>query len=178
VITDRAVLQGIVDPSTRIRVAKLPTPLERSQALARLDLRPTDLQNGNAVTYSADRLADRNGELTAFWVSIFKQEGRWVIWSDGLATNSPGAAGNISVTFASERGKRYVVDFAIDSAPQQFVVAASNGPRASQGLVDGHLATVVAGTGGRQSVRIIPEGAGGLAALPFTLFYVKVTPLL
>lgn len=166
------------DPARQTVRAKVPGPLERSGALTRLGLRPTDLELGRSVNYSATNLRDRGGELMAWGVNVVKNsDGSWIIQGNRLPKNAATMGGNIRISFATQRGKRYLVDFAIDSPPQPFLVTSGAAPRTSLSLVDGHLGVIVSGTGGRHEIMIIPAGDAQVDAHQFSLFHVKVTPL-
>ena len=156
-------------PSEAVQ-SKIPRPLERSSnALAKLGLQPTDLQLGRSETFTVARLHSRSGELTANAVNIAKSsDGHWVI------RGYPGG-GAIRISFATERGKRYLVDFAVDTRIHTFyasVMPGFSGRRSEHGVEDGHVGIIVSGTGARHSITLSPKEAKDW----FTLYYVKVTP--
>jgi hypothetical protein len=73
-------------------------------------------------------------------------------------------------------GARYLVDFMLDSADQQFAVV-SGDTRTTQAPNSGHLALIVTGTGKEHKVRLLPLGDASYKARRFTLFGVTVTPI-
>ena len=82
----------------------------------------------------------------------------------------------LQLAFDTERDARYLVDFALDSAEQNFVVVTGDS-RSDQAPSNGHLALVVTGTGKRLIVRALPFGDDKHQTRDFTLFEVTVTPI-
>jgi hypothetical protein len=167
------------DPTRQPAVeAKVPAPLKRSsRALASLARKPTDLELGRAVDYSASKLHDRNGDLMAWAVNIVKaRSGRWIIESNGLPKNARAMAGWIRLGFATQRDKVYTVDFVVDCPPQAEFLVRSVGPEVRLRPQEGHLLVPVMGSGRRHEVTIIPAGDREVDAHPFSLFYVSVIP--
>lgn len=77
-------------------------------------------------------------------------------------------AGEVQVSFRTARGVRYLVDFVMDSAPQECAVVGGE-TRATQTPASGHLALIVEGTGREQKVRVLPLGDSQFSARRFTL---------
>jgi hypothetical protein len=168
--------------------SSVPNPIERTRALTRVGLQPTNLQSGRAVTYSADRLGDNDGLLDASSVNLFRRDGRWLFSNTaeesgqirireellqgsaeagGPALEFARGPGLIGVTFATRAGQRYLVDFAIDSSAT-FTVLYTEG-RGSQAPLEGHVPVVVTGNGTRRRVALYGQG--------FTFHYVRVIPI-
>lgn len=162
-----APVQG-VELAPQVVQSRIPRPLERSSnALAKLGLRPTDLELGRSVAYSVTHLYDRGGSLTAGGVDITKStDGHWVI----KAFPKPGLRGGgvLWLSFKTERGKRYIVDFAIDSPIPRF-----RSRDTVHDLIDGHVVVPVSGTGGWQTIHLSPQ----VKEEWFVLYHVRVTPL-
>ena len=171
-LTNPSPVRTSVDPSTRIGTVRLPNPLERSpQAMAKLGLQPTQLQSGVSVNYSAKHIEDRDGYLTASCVSVYKRDGHWIMYSDG----GRACPTSFTVYFRTQRGKRYLVDFAFDPArtPVQFMTYGyTSSTPLSVTTVDGHHARVVDGTGGELWVRL-----ESVSTTAFVFFHAKVTPV-
>jgi hypothetical protein len=174
-VTSAAVTGVQIDPATQVDPARQPGDLGR-RSLEPLGLTSEQLNRERAAVYSADRLGDDAGELAVFGASVVKQNGRWVFWSADLPTSVQPSRGETQVSFVAERGVRYLVDFALDSAEQDFAVV-SGEKRTTEAPAFGHIALVVDGTGKRQKVRIVPLGDSQYAARRYTLFSVTVTPI-
>ena len=173
----QAAIQGVpLDPATRLDPARLPGELGR-RALEALGLRAEQLATPRAATYSATRLEDAAGRLAVYYSSVVKQGDRWVFWSEDLAQETARLGGEVQVSFDTARDARYLVDFVMDSAPQEFAVV-SGDARTTQTPEAGHLALIVTGTGREHKVRVLPLGDAQYKARRFTLFNVTVTPLL
>lgn len=174
---ERASILGVpLDPESRVDPARMPADFGR-RALDSLGLRAEQLAAARAATYSATRLEDSSGELAVYSSSLVKQGDRWVFWSEDLPQETVRSGGEVQVTFDTARDGRYLVDFVMDSAPQEFAVV-SGGARTTQMPVSGHLAVIVVGTGREHKVRVLPLGDSQFKARRFTLFHVTVTPLL
>lgn len=173
----RASVMGVpLDPETRVDPARMPADLGR-RALESLGLREEQLAAARAATYSATRLEDSAGKLAVYSSSVVKQGDRWVFWSEDLPQETVRSGGEVQVAFDTARDTRYLVDFVMDSAPQEFAVV-SGETRTTQTPVSGHLAMIVTGTGRAHKVRVLPLGDSQFKARRFTLFHVTVTPLL
>jgi hypothetical protein len=175
-VTSAALMAVPIDPMTRVDSARFPSELGR-RALEPLGLEPEQLQSERSVTYSATHLEDGTGELAVFYVSLVKQRDRWVLWSEDLPQSTVRATSEVQRAFDTTRDARYLVDFTLDSAEQEFAVV-SDQVRTTQAPVNGHLALIVSGTGKRHKVRILPLGDSQYSARHFTLFHVTVTPLM
>jgi hypothetical protein len=174
---ERAAVMGVpLDPQTRVDPARMPGDLGR-RALEALGLREDQLAAARAATYSPLRLEDAAGRLAVYYSSLVKQGDRWVFWSEDLPRETTRQAGEVQVSFDTARGARYLVDFVMDSAPQEFAVVAGE-TRTTRTPVSGHLALIVEGTGREQKVRALPLGDSQFSARRFTLFHVTVTPLM
>ena len=172
----RAVLNDVqIDPATQVDPARLPGDLGRRN-LEPLGLTTEQLNRERSTVYSANRLESDAGELAVFRASVVKQNGRWVFWSPDVAQSVPPQRGEAQVSFDTDREARYLVDFALDSAEQDFAVV-SGEARTTQAPSFGHISLVVAGTGKRHKVRVIPLGDSQHAARRYTLFSVTVTPI-
>ena len=158
---------------------RVPTPLARTSSLAKLGLTPTQLESGRAVSYSADHLHDRDGQLTAEHVTIAKSSGTWLLTTPGFRTAESQPVGSFKLEFRAERARGYLVDFAIGAAPGRRFHVGSNSNFGAQSLIDGHIAVIVpAGAGGQQTVTVSPQAETGTAySNGVALHYVKVTPL-
>lgn len=175
-VESASVMAVQLDPATRVTVARLPRPIERGSVLETLGLTPEQLRTDLAATYSPTRLGDEAGRLAVFYASLVKQGDRWVFWSDELPKDVLRPSTELQVTFDAERDTRYLVDFVIDTAAQEFAVVSDEG-RTTQTAADGHIAVVVAGTGRPQTVRVLPLGDAQTHARRLTFFQVSVTPL-
>jgi hypothetical protein len=175
-VESASVMAVQVDPATRVVVAQMPRPIERTSTLEALGLAPDRLKPELAVIYSPTRLEDEAGRLAVFYVSLLKEGNRWIFWSDDLAKETQRLGPELQVTFDTERDTRYLADFVLDSAEQEFAVVAE-GTRTSQTASEGHIAVVVTGTGRPQTVRVLPTGDAQTQARRFTFFHVVVTPL-
>ena len=51
-----------------------------------------------------------------------KDRDRWVFWSEDLPTETTRAGSEVQLTLDLAKGTRYLVDFVLDSAEQQFAV--------------------------------------------------------
>jgi hypothetical protein len=147
------------------------------RALDALGLREEQLAAARAATYSPTRLEDATGRLAVYYSSLVKQGDRWVFWSEDLPRATARQAGEVQLSFDTARGVRYLVDFVMDSAAQEFAVVAGE-TRTTQTPASGHLALIVEGTGREQKVRALPLGDSQFSARRFTLFHVTVTPLM
>jgi len=164
-----------IDPETRIDPAQRPRELGR-RTLEPLGLTSEQLATTRSVTYSPEHLEDASGALQVFYASVVKDEDRWVFWSEDLPQNDARAGTEVQLTLDTANGTRYLVDFVIDSADQQFAVV-SGDTRTTQAPELGHLALIVAGTGKEHKVRLLPLGDASYKARRFTLFGVTVTPI-
>jgi hypothetical protein len=174
---ERAAVMGVpLDPESRVDPARMPGDLGR-RALEALGLREEQLAAARAATYSPTRLEDAAGRLAVYYSSVVKQGDRWVFWSEDLPRETARQAGEVQLSFDTARGVRYLVDFVMDSAPQEFAVVAGE-TRTTQTPTSGHLALIVEGTGREQKVRALPLGDSQFSARRFTLFHVTVTPLM
>jgi len=165
-----------IDPSTRVDPATMPRDLGR-RTLEPLGLAAEQLQAARTVTYSVEHLEDASGALEVFYASVVKDEGRWVFWAEDLAKETTREGSEVQLTLATTNGARYLVDFVLDSAEQQFAVV-SGDTRTTQAPEVGHLALIVAGTGKDHKVRLLPLGDASYKSRRFTLFRVSVTPIL
>jgi hypothetical protein len=147
------------------------------RTLEPLGLTAEQLATARAVTYSAAHLEDASGALAVFYASVVKDRDRWVFWGEDLSKDTTRAGSEVQVTFATQSGTRYLVDFVLDSAEQQFAVVAGD-TRTTQAPVSGHLALIVTGTGRAEKVRLLPLGDASFKSRRFTLFEVTVTPIL
>jgi hypothetical protein len=164
-----------IDPVTRIDPAQRPRDIGR-RVLEPLGLTTEQLAAARAVTYSIQRLEDETGTLQVFYASVVKDEDRWVFWSEDLPKNDTRPGSEVQLTLDTTNGARYLVDFMLDSADQQFAVV-SGDTRTTQAPNSGHLALIVTGTGKEHKVRLLPLGDASFKARRFTLFGVTVTPI-
>ena len=164
-----------VDPATRVDPSTMPRDIGR-RTLEPLGLTSDQLAAERAVTYSADRLEDATGRLEVYYASVVQDEDRWVFWSEDLPKETTRAGSELQLTFDARNGVRYLVDFVIDSAPQQFAVV-SGETRTNSAPELGHLALIVTGTGREHKVRVLPLGDASFKSRRFTLFRVTVTPI-
>jgi len=172
----RALQAGVpVDPATNVAPATMPSKLSR-RALTALGIKAEELQEDRATTYSATRLEDEKGRLSVFYASLVKQGGRWVFFGQDLPSETVRTGSELQLAFDTERDVRYLVDFALDSAAQNFAVVAGVS-RVDQAPSSGHLALVVTGTSKRLTVRALPLGDEKHQTRDFTLFEVTVTPI-
>jgi hypothetical protein len=166
-----------VDPATRIDPAELPRDIGR-RTLEPLGLTEEQLATPRAAIYFPQHLEDASGTLQVFNVSVVKaNRGRWVFWAEDLPKNAPGSGSEVQLTLATTNGVRYLVDFMLDSADQQFAVV-SGDTRTTQAPELGHLALIVTGTGKEHRVRLVPLGDATYKSRRFSLFRVTVTPIL
>jgi len=175
-VTRAATLAVQIDPATRVDAAQLPNDIGR-RALEALGLSSEQLQRGRAVTYSATHLEDDGGELAVYFASVVKHNGRWVFWSADVPRETVRAVSEVQLSFATQRDARYLVDFALDSGPQEFALVSAE-TRTTQAPLNGHLALVVTASGKEHKIRLLPLGDAQFNARWFTLFNVTVTPIL
>jgi hypothetical protein len=172
----RAIRAGVpIDPATNVAAASMPGKLSR-RALTALGIKPEELQEDRATTYSATRLEDEKGRLSVFYASLVKEGSRWVFFGQELPAETVRTGSELQLAFDTERDARYLVDFALDSAEQNFAVVTGDA-RTDQAPSNGHLALVVTGTGRRLTVRALPLGDEKHQTRDFTLFEVTVTPI-
>jgi hypothetical protein len=165
-----------IDPITRIDPGQRPRDAGR-RTLDPLGLTAEQLATARAVTYSAEHLEDASGALQVFYASVVKDDDRWVFWSEDLSKTDTRSGSEVQLTLDATNGARYLVDFVIDSAPQQFAVV-SGDARTTVEPELGHLALIVSGTGREHKIRLLPLGDASYKARRFTLFAVTVTPIL
>lgn len=165
-----------IDPATRVDPASMPRDIGR-RTLERLGLTAERLSTARAVTYSVEHLEDAAGALEVFYTSVVRDDGRWVFWAEDLAKETTREGSEVQLTLATTNGARYLVDFALDSADQQFAVV-SGDTRTTLAPELGHLALIVTGTGKDHRVRLLPLGDASYKSRRFTLFRVTVTPIL
>ena len=165
-----------IDPVTRIDPGQMPRDIGR-RALEPLGLTADQLATARAATYSAEHLEDASGALQVFYASVVKDDDRWVFWSEDLPKNDTRPGNEVQLTLNTTSGARYLVDFVIDSADQQFAVV-SGDTRTTQAPEVGHLALIVTGTGREHKIRLLPLGDASYKSRHFTLFRVTVTPIL
>jgi len=172
----RAIRAGVpADPATGVVPATMPGKLGRRTVEA-LGVKPEQLHEERAVSYSATRLEDDKGRLSVFYASVVKQSGRWVFFGQELPEETVRTGSEIQLAFDTERDARYLVDFALDSGQQNFAVVTGES-RTDQAPTSGHLALVVTGTGKRVTLRVLPLGDTDYQTRHFTLFQVTVTPI-
>jgi hypothetical protein len=164
-----------VDPATRVVVARPPAQLGRG-ALEALGLTREQLATERAVTYSPMHLEDDAGRLAVFYASLLKQGSRWIFWSDDIPKAVVRPASEMQMTLDVDRDARYLVDFVLQSGPQEFAVVVGD-TRTSLTPNDGHIAVVITGTGRAETIRVVPLGDEQTHARHFTLFDVIVTPI-
>jgi hypothetical protein len=164
-----------IDPVTRIDPARMPSDLGR-RTLEPLGLSTEQLVTARSATYSATRLEDASGALQVFYASVVKEGDRWVFWSEQLPNETTRAGTEVQLTLDVATGARYLVDFVLDSAEQNFAVVVGE-TRTTQAPAFGHLALIVTGTGREQKVRLLPLGDASYKSRRFTLFQVTVTPI-
>jgi hypothetical protein len=175
-VLEAATLDVPIDPATRVDPASLPRPIGR-RTLEPLGLTAERLVTARAARYSAARLEDAAGSLAVFHASVVKNRDRWVFWSEDLPQEATRAGSEVQLTFDTENGARYLVDFVLDSAEQQFALVVGD-TRTTQAPEFGHLALVVTGTGRDVKLRLLPLGDASFKSRRFTLFEVAVTPIL
>ena len=134
------------------------------------------LATERAVTYSAEHLEDASGALAVFYASVVKDRDGWVFWGEDMPKETTRAGTEVQLTLKTQNGARYLVDFVIDSAEQQFAVV-SGEARTTHAPALGHLALIVNGTGKEQKLRLLPLGDASFKSRRFTLFGVTVTPI-
>jgi hypothetical protein len=173
--TQAAKLAVPIDPATRVDPASLPGKLGR-RALAALGVEQDQLNEAREATYSATHLEDEHGALTVYYASVVKQSSRWVFWAEEQPQETARKGSEIQLAFDTQRDARYLVDFALDSAQQDFAVVIGD-MRTTQAPSVGHLAVVATGTGKRLTLRALPLGDATRQSLRFTLFQVTVTPI-
>jgi hypothetical protein len=164
-----------IDPATRIDPATMPRDIGR-RTLEPLGLRAEQLEEPLATRYSPTHLEDDAGALEVFYASVVRDENRWVFWAEDLPKETSREGSEVQLTLATTSGVRYLVDFVIDSAEQQFAVV-SGDVRTTQAPQAGHLALIVTGTGKEHKVRLLPLGDASYKSRRFTLFRVTVTPI-
>jgi hypothetical protein len=164
-----------IDPTTRVDRATMPRDIGR-RALERLGLTAERLATARAATYSVQRLEDGAGALQVFYTSVVKEDDRWVFWAEDLPKDSARGGAEMQLRLATQSGTRYLVDFVLDSAEQQFAVV-SGDTRTTQAAEAGHIALIVTGTGKDHTIRVIPLGDAAYKSRRFTLFHVTVTPI-
>jgi hypothetical protein len=172
-VLEAATLDLPIDPATRVDAASPPRNAGR-RTLAPLGLTAEQLAAAPTTTYSAARLGDAAGSLAVFYASVVKDRDAWTFWSEDQPRDSTRPSTEVQLTFDTENGARYLVDFLLDSAEQEFAVVVGT---ARTTLVPelGHLATVVTGTGREVKVRLVPLGDSTFKSRRFTLFEVQVT---
>lgn len=175
-VLEAATLDVPMDPAARVDPASRPRAVGR-RTLEPLGLTSAELGTARAATYSATRLEDAAGALAVFYASVVKDRDRWVFWSEDVPRETTRSGSEVQLTFRSESGARYLVDFALDSAEQEFALVAGD-TRTTQASELGHLALVVNGTGREVKVRLVPLGDTTFKSRRFTLFDVTVTPIL
>jgi hypothetical protein len=173
--TQAAKLAVPIDPATRVDPASFPGKLGR-RALAALGVEQDQLHEDRAATYSATHLEDEHGALTVYYASVLKQSSRWVFWAEEQPKETARRGSEIQLAFDTQRDARYLVDFALDSAQQDFAIVIGD-MRTTLAPSVGHLALVATGTGKRLAVRALPLGDATHQSLRFTLFQVTVTPI-
>jgi hypothetical protein len=175
-VLEAATLDLPIDPATRVDAASRPRDAGR-RTLEPLGLTAEQLAGSATTTYSAARLGDAAGSLAVFYASVVKDRDAWVFSSEDQPRDGTRPSTEVQVTFDTDNGARYLVDFVLDSAEQEFalVVDATRTTRAPE---LGHLAAVVTGTGRDVKVRLVPLGDSSFKSRRFTLFEVKVTPIL
>lgn len=164
-----------IDPATRIDPAAMPRDIGR-RTLEALGLTAEQLATARSATYSAARLEDLSGSLEVFYASVVKHRDRWVFWGEDLPKETARNGSEIQITLDTARDARYLVDFALDSAEQEFAVVTDE-TRTTQAPEQGHLALIVTGNGREQKVRLLPLGDSNYKSRRFTLFQVTVTPI-
>jgi hypothetical protein len=164
-----------LDPATRVDLASFPGKLGR-RALAALGVEQDQLHEDRAATYSAAHLDDEHGALSVYYASVVKQSARWVFWAEEQPKETARKGSEIQLAIDTQRDARYLVDFALDSAQQEFAIVIGD-TRTTLAPSVGHLALVATGTGKRLTVRAIPLGDTAHESLRFTLFQVTVTPI-
>ena len=174
--TTQAAKLGVpIDPATRVDPASFPGKLGR-RALAALGVEQDQLHEERAATYSATHLEDEHGALTVYYASVVKQGSRWVFWSEEQPQEVVRKGSEIQLAFDTQRDARYLLDFVVDSAQQDFAIVIGD-TRTTFAPSGGHLALVATGTGKRLGVRALPLGDATRQSLRFTLFHVTVTPI-
>jgi hypothetical protein len=172
----RAIRAGVpVDPATGVVPASAPGKLSR-RTIEALGVKPEQLHEERAATYTPTRLEDEKGRLSVFYASLVKQGSRWVFFGQELPAETVRTGSEIQFEFDTERDARYLVDFALDSAEQNFAVVTDE-QRTDQAPAAGHLALVVTGTGKRLTLRVLPLGDANYQTRRFTLFQVTLTPV-
>jgi hypothetical protein len=172
----RAIRAGVpVDPATGVVPASAPGKLSR-RTIEALGVKPEQLHEERAATYTPTRLEDEKGRLSVFYASLVKQGSRWVFFGQELPAETVRTGSEIQFEFDAERDARYLVDFALDSAEQNFAVVTDE-QRTDQAPAAGHLALVVTGTGKRLTLRVLPLGDANYQTRRFTLFQVTLTPV-
>ena len=164
-----------IDPATRVDPASMPRDIGR-RTLEPLGLTADQLATERTVTYSVEHLEDATGTLEVYYASVVRDEGRWVFWSEDLPKETTRAGSEMQLTLDTQNGVRYLVDFVVDSAAQQFAVV-SGETRTTSAAELGHIALVVNGTGREHKVRVLPLGDASFKSRRFTLFRVTVTPI-
>ena len=173
--TQAAKLAVPIDPATRVDPASFPGKPGR-RALAALGVEQDQLHEERAATYSASHLEDEHGALTVYYASVVKQGSRWVFWAEEQPKETARRGSEIQLAFDTQRDARYLVDFALDSAQQDFAIVIDD-TRTTLAPSLGHLAIVATGTGKRLTLRALPLGDAAHESLRFTLFQVTVTPI-
>jgi hypothetical protein len=174
-VLDAIALDVPIDPATRVDPATMPRDTGR-RTLESLGLVGEQLAAARAVSYSAAHLEDASGRLEVFYASVVKDDSRWVFWSEELPKEAARSGSEVQLTLRTEKGARYLVDFALDSAEQPFAVVAGE-TRTTQAPEFGHLALIVTGTGKEDKVRLLALGDASFKSRRFTLFQVTVTPI-
>jgi hypothetical protein len=164
-----------IDPATRIDFADPPRDIGR-RTLEALGLAADQLATERAVALDATRLQDALATLEAFYVSVVRDQGRWVFWSEDLPKETAREGSEVQLTLATAKDVRYLVDFVLDSAEQPFAVV-SGDARTTVTPALGHIALIVAGSGKAHKVRVLPLGDASYKSRRFTLFRVVVTPI-
>ena len=167
-----------IDPATRMSIRPRCRGDLGRRTLEPLGLTAEQLATARAVTYSAEHLEDASGALEVFYASVVKDRRSLGVLERGSARRRPLArAARCSSRSTTPKGARYLVDFVLDSAEQQFAVV-SGDTRTTQAPALGHLALIVTGTGKDHKVRLLPLGDASFKSRRFTLFHVTVTPIL
>lgn len=174
-VLEAAMLDVPLDPATRIDAASPPRDVGR-RTLEPLGLTAEQLATARTARYSAARLEDAAGSLAVFYASVVKDRDRWVFWSEDFPRDATRVGSEVQLTFDTERGARYLVDFVLDSADQEFALVVG-ATRTTQVPEFGHLASVVTGTGREVKVRLLPLGDATFKSRRFTLYEVTVTPI-
>ena len=99
-----------------------------------------------------------------------------MFWFEEQPQETVRRGSEIQLAFDTQRDARYLVNFAVDSAQQEFAVVIGD-TRTTIAPSLGHLAVVATGTGKRLTLRALPLGDVAHQSLRFTRFQVTVTPI-